>query len=65
MPAEQLCSSCVKAKRGKNGKVQECLVLKNLLGKTGRCFAYSNDPDFWDNLRQQVELYNTRKASAG
>ncbi|WP_028987617.1 hypothetical protein [Thermicanus aegyptius] len=51
------CDTCVKAWRDETGKIRKCLALQVMLGKKGECFAYSDDPNFWEKIERDVELY--------
>ncbi len=50
-----ICHSCVK-RYVKNGKLL-CRVLYEELGKSGKCWSYSNNPDFFLEVRRQVAKY--------
>lgn len=52
MEEEGLCKTCVKAKRDERGNLVRCMVLKEELGRSGKCFAFSDNPLFWDELEK-------------
>lgn len=50
-----ICHSCVK-RYEKNGELL-CRVLHEELGKSGKCWSYSNNPDFFPEVSRQVTEY--------
>jgi len=51
-----ICHSCVKKRYGKNGELL-CRVLYEELGKSGKCWSYSNNLDFFLEVSRQVANY--------
>lgn len=49
------CLNCVKLRR--SNTQASCLALKELVGRNGNCWAYSNDPDFWKRYEKAVRQY--------
>ena len=52
-----ICDICVKSKKDDKGKVIRCKVLKCLLGKEGKCFAFSDNPFFWEQVEIEIKKY--------
>lgn len=50
------CRTCVKAIWSREGKFLRCQVLSRVPASES-CWAYSDDPQFWEKLRQAVARY--------
>lgn len=57
-----LCYKCVKILLCKNGEVRcRVFIAGYELGKTGKCWAYSDDPEFFSRLTITVRKYQYKK----
>jgi len=50
---ERRCNTCVKLWRGG----QACRVLTELIGLNEDCWAWSDDPNWWNEYRKVVRRY--------